>query len=906
MIRPGIKKLFRLAFHRREDAERDVRDEIRLHVELRTEQLIGGGMVPDEARSEAERKFGSIDDMRPRLEDTAAHREAVMRKREWWESFTQDLRYVVRSLKRSPTFVISATLTLALGLGANAALFSVLDRLYLQTPTGIPGAANLHRVYYSFIRPPNEKRLRSVVSPPEFLAMAAVVPAGVSVVGYRSDKRPLGKDDSAPVGGVTRVLGDYFTTVGIHQAVGRNFSADEVRPEGVAAVAIVSSSYARAQFGSDRDAVDKPLDIGSLHLTIVGVAPAGFRGTDLDATDVWIPMNTNGARPQGAVPWYEESHSGFIRTIARAANDASLQAFSVISTEALRRNTMFRGDTATMHVVAGSIREMLSPDFNDSQAAIATRLGVVAFAILLIACANVANLLLARALQRRREIGVRLALGVSRGRLISQLLTESVVLAAIGGIAAIVVAIWTATALRHALLPNVEWGASAMGVRAVGFAIVTTLVAGLAAGLVPALHASRPNLTSVLRGGTRDGTTHRSVVRASLLISQIALSCVLLAGAGLFVRSLRQVEAIDIGYDTDRVVLAGVDFARGAAHTPQSQAVLFTEAVSRIEKLPGVERVALASSRPLFGFSFADLFTQSGDSLKSPRGMNNIVSFVSPGYFPTMGMHMLQGRDFSAQDREGAEYVVVVNATFAKIAWPGEPAIGKCFRYDTPDAVCRRVVGVVSDSHFSSVIEQPTMQYYLPMAQAGGGTQQHDIPGAMEIYTAPGRAAAIAAQAKQLLIQLSSGGMKPWAQTLSEQIDGDFRTWRLGAALFSAAGLLALLVAGVGIYGTIAYTFSQRTQEIGVRIALGAQGSSIIALVLKSSVAIAAIGVVIGTGAALWAGRFAKPLLYDTAPNNPFVLGGVALVLLAVAVIASLVPAMRAKNVDPLEALRAE
>jgi ABC-type antimicrobial peptide transport system permease subunit len=215
------------------------------------------------------------------------------------------------------------------------------------------------------------------------------------------------------------------------------------------------------------------------------------------------------------------------------------------------------------------------------------------------------------------------------------------------------------------------------------------------------------------------------------------------------------------------------------------------------------------------------------------------------------------------------------------------------------------VVGVVSNSHFSGVIERPSMQFYVPMAQEGDdGTA--GSPGAMEIRTSEGRAAAVATEVKQLLLQISGSGVKPWAQTFSEQLDGNFRSWRLGAALFTAAGLLALLVAAVGIYGTIAYTFSQRTQEIGVRIALGAQGSSIIALVLKSSVAISAIGVVIGTGIAIWAGRFVKPLLYDTSPTDPFVLGGVAVVLLAVAIVASLVPAMRAKRVDPMEALRAD
>jgi predicted permease len=548
---------------------------------------------------------------------------------------------------------------------------------------------------------------------------------------------------------------------------------------------------------------------------------------------------------------------------------------------------------------------MLSPGFNASEEAIATRLGVVAFAILLIACANVANLLLARAMQRRREIGVRLALGVGRGRLISQLLTESVVLAGIGGVAALVMAIWCATALRHALLPNIDWGTSAVGVRAVLFGAATAVIAGLAAGLAPALHASRPNLTNVLRGSARDGTVSRSRLRGTLLVAQIALSCVLLAGAGLFVRSLRQVEAVDIGYDSDRIVFASIDFTRESGRKQEERGPLLLDAKSRIEKLPGVERVAFTENTPLQAFSFESAFLANGDTLPHPNDMNQIVSFISPGYFASMGMHVLQGRDFSPEDRTGSEPVLVVNESFARVVWPGESAVGKCFRLSKVTATCRRVIAVVSNSHYSGVIERPSMQFFVPLAQEGDEGRV-GVPGTLEIRAVDGRAPAVAAQVKQILVQMSGSGMKPWAQTFSEQLEPNYRSWRLGAALFAAAGLLALLVAAVGIYGTIAYTFSQRTQEIGVRIALGAQGSSIIALVLRSSVAISAIGVLIGTGVAIWAGRFAKPLLYQTSPNNPFVLGGVGLVLLAVAVLASLVPAMRAKRVDPMEALRAE
>jgi putative ABC transport system permease protein len=905
MIRPGIKKLFRLAFHRREDAVRDVREEMRLHVELRTEQLISGGLAPDRAREEAERRFGSLDNARATMEANATHREAVMRTREWAESFLQDLRYVLRSLRRSPTFVISASLTLALGLGANAALFSILDRLYLQAPTGVTAPDRLRRFYSTVMVSPSDRRVSAVLTPPEYLAVAAALPPKNSIAGYRADtKVHLGIDDTAPEGGVTQVLGDYFGTLGVSPTFGRIFSAEELRPEGLTPVAIVSSTFARTRFASERDALNKTIDIGTLHLTIIGVAPPGFVGTEFDSSDVWVPMNTRSSQSSGRERWYEAKGTGFIRTIVRTADQASLAAFPATAASALRRATIFR-DTSAIGATFGSISAMLWPGFNDSEEAIASRLAAVAFAILLIACANVANLLLARALQRRREIGVRLALGVSRGRLVAQLLTESVALAAIGGVAALVVAVWCATALRHALLPNVQWGAPAIGLRAVAFGTLTALLAGLAAGLAPALHASRPNLTSVLRGGSRDGTTHRSKLRGALLVSQIALSCVLLAGAGLFVRSLKQVEAVDIGYDTDRIVFAGIRLARGSGRKPDELGPLLTEAASRVQRLPGVERIAFTTNTPLRSISFASTFLSNGDTLPRPKDMEKIVTTVSSGFFATMGMRVIEGRDFSQEDRAGSEQVLVVSSNFAKAVWPGESAVGKCFRLNKATEPCRRVVGVVSNSHFIGVIEKPSMRFYVPLAQ-DGDDGRGEVPGAMEIRTAQGRAAAVAAQVNQLLLQMSGSGMRPWAQTFSEQLEGNFRSWKLGAALFTAAGLLALLVAAVGIYGTIAYTFSQRTQEIGVRIALGAQGSSIIALVLKSSVMIAGVGVIIGTGIALWAGRFAKPLLYETSPNNPFVLGGVALALLAVAVIASLVPAIRAKRVDPMEALRAE
>ncbi len=906
VIRPRIKKLFRLAFHRREDAERDVRDEIRLHVELRTKQLIGGGMAPDEARREAERKFGSIDAVRPMLDDAATHRETVMRKREWWESFTQDLRYVLRSLKRSPTFTVSATLTLALGLGANVALFTVLDRLYLQAPSGVSAPNQLRRVYSTATFAGIGRGLRAAFAPPEWSSIVEAAPAADTVTGYRTQlQAALANTSDAPTGNVTWILGDYFGTLGVHPVAGRNFTADETRVSGFAAVAIITNELARDRFGSASGAIGQPLDLGTHRYTIIGVAPMEFRGTELDASDVWVPMNTQVSWVTRDTSWVRETHSGMIHVIARTHGDASVAALAGRATPAIRHVTAF-SDTASMIVVLGSIKEMLTPGSNVSEQAITTRLAAVALAILFIACANVANLLLARALQRRREIGVRLALGIARARLVRQLVTESVVLALCGGAGALVASVWTATALRNILMPGVHWAAPAVGWRAVGFAIGAATIAGFCAGLVPALSASRPDLSRVLTGGARDGVRHRSFVRTGLLMSQVALSCVLLAGGGLFIRSLKQVEAIDTGYSADRLVFAGYNYSRESAHTPDEAARLLAEAATRLAAMPGIERVAFAQNAPMLGsISFMPAFLQNGDSLPHLSDRMTTVSFISPGAFATIGMRMLMGRDFSSDDRESSEPVIVVNATFARTVWPTVSPVGQCVIVGKIGDPCRRVVGVVSNARQNSVIESPSMMYYVPLAQQGfGGTPS--LGETLEIRAAPGRTAQAAADVRRILVQLAPAGMRPTLRIFSEQISSQTRPWRVGAALFTASALLALLVAAVGIYGTIAYTVSQRTQEIGVRIALGAQGSSIIALVLKSSVTIAAVGVVIGTGVALWAGKFAKPLLYDTAPNNPFVLGGVALVLLGVAVVASLVPAIRAKSVDPLEALRAE
>ncbi|HVT37637.1 MAG TPA: ADOP family duplicated permease [Gemmatimonadaceae bacterium] len=889
----------------RPNTEADIDAELRFHFEQKIADLVARGAAPDVARAQAVAEFGNVAAVRSSLREIdgriAKHRQHA----EWWESIAQDLGYVLRSLRRSPGFTVMVAVTLALGLGANAALFSILDRMFLQAPPGVADPGQLRRVFHGYHDSRGVQQILSNFSPPEFRAIAAALPAGTQVAGFGTQaKVHLGRDDSAPQGVVIYVLGDYFGTLGVRLAAGRPFDASEWRAEAFAPVAVISYDLAHDRFLTAQNAVGKTFEIGSHQYTVIGIAPKPFRGTDLDAGDVWVPMNTRGTWANRDMQWYERHGTLFIRALLRAHDIRTFPAIRVTTTVALRKAAEIRDTLA--FATFGSIKEAVAPGFNVSEQAIATRLGAVALAILLIACANVANLLLARALQRRREIGVRLALGVSRSRLVRQLLTESLVLATISGLAALLVAAWTATALRQALLPNVQWGAPAIGLHAVTFAAATAVLAGFAAGLVLALHASRPDVTGVLRGGARDGGLPRSRVRTTLLVSQLALSCVLLTGAGLFVRSLQRVETVDIGYDAAQIVFAGLrtDPELGRSRDAELD-VLLKEAAQRIERFPGVEHVAFTENVPMSAFSFVSNFLPERDSVPTLDGSGPIVSFVSPGFFATMGMRVLVGRDFSPNDRTGSEPVLLVNSIMARTLWPGESAIGKCLILHKREDPCRRIIGVVSNSHYGRLIERPSMQFYVPLAQEGDDGKLGTV-GALEIRAAIGRVTDVGTQVRRLLVGLGGTGSTPWIRTLAEQLSPELRTWRLGAALFSAAGLLALLVAAVGVYSTLAYTVSQRTHEMGVRVALGARETHILRLVVGEGVRVVAVGVAAGAVIALALGRLVASMLYDTSPHDPAVLVASAVVLLGVAVVACLVPAWRATRADPMTALRAE
>ena len=881
----------------RADTAANVDDELRFHFEQKVEEFVAAGASASDARARAEAEFGDVQSVRESLRTIDGRVEKRQRRAEWWEGAAQDLKYVLRTLRRSPAFTITVVVTLALGLGANAALFSVLDQLYVQTPAGVTNALQLRRVYQYM---PNGGRsfTRRGLSFPEIRALREVAPAGLAFAAFRNERGKVGRTRDGQEIGITSIEGNYFGLAGVQPELGRFFSEDESRIEGISMVAVISDALWARLYNRDPAIVGKEIELGTHRHVIIGVAGGKFRGTDIDAADMWIPLNSSGTLKGRNPAWYEDKNNNGIQVITRVTDEGAVGVFNARATDALHRVRISR-DTLTRTFLA-SIIEARAGESYDKELAISTRLGGVAAVILLIACANVVNLLLARAASRQREIAVRLALGISRRRLLMQLLIESGVLAFLSAGLALVVAFVAANTLRALLLPGVHWSEGAINTRVAAFTAVLAVATGFLAGLVPALQASRPDLSKSLKTSVRDGGQRGTRLRSSLLVAQAALSVVLLVGAGVFVQSLRTVESIDLGYDTTQLMFASIGFDRELDNRSKEIAQNLPELARQIRGIPGVEKVALAGNIPMYGFSFGDLHLPGRDSLPGTR--DRFLSVVSPQYFATTGTRVLKGREFTDYDGANGEKVMAVDENLAREFWPGEDALTKCLIVGKPDTECRRIVAVVATTHFSGVIEGPSSHYYVPMAQAGDDWQS----GVIVIRASSNKIGAVSATAARQISQTLGDWSRPRMSTMEEIIAPNMRPWRVGASLFTSAGLLALLVAAVGVYSSVSYTISQRKQEMGVRVALGATSSNIIRLVVSDGVRVVALGVALGILVALALGSIVATMLYNTSPRDPFVLVASTATLLVVAVISCAIPAWRASRADPLSAMRAE
>ena len=815
----------------------------------------------------------------------------------------QDVSYAWRTVRRTPGFTAVVVLTLALGIGANASVFSLLDRIYLRPPNGVNDPASVRRMWVEHFRTQSGKPFKGqAISYGTYDAITAATGTRRETALYLTDyAMRLGKHPSDPTVGVVYATANYFGVLGVKPALGRFYTTDEDRMGSGAPVAVVSHGFWRSRLHGDSSALGRTIPIGKAVYTVVGIADPAFTGLDLRAADVWIPFASMPDPHWDDKPWWTHENMTWFTTVRRATPALSDAEFARRSTAVVRAANRAAGGDTLSRVWTGPILEARGPAEPGQELIVSTRLAGVVVIVLLIAAANVINLLLARATSRRREIAVRLALGVSRARLVRMVTIETLLLAAMAGAAGLLASWWGASLLRALIMPDIPFTLPAIDARVALFAVAVTLAAGLIAGIIPALQSSNPRLSSALKSGARDGGQHRSRLRSALVVVQTALSVMLLVGALLFVRSLRNVQSLDIGFDADRLVFGRVRFADGESPPNPVLAAAMRDVAARMRSRPGVERVARAGMEPMQGISFLDFFVGS-DSAGTFGRLLPTMAVVSPSFFQTVGLRMLRGRTFVGDEDGTAADEIVVNDAMAKLVWRGRDPVGACIRFQKRSNPCYTVVGVVETARVRSVIEEePAAQFYVPL-----GSSATSWPGStIVVRTTQAGAAAASAELASALRRAFPTAL-PRITPMMTSLEPEYRPWRLGASLFSALGILAVIVAVVGIYGTVSYGVSQRTHEFGIRVALGAGVADVVGQVVGEGVRTVAIGVALGIVLALAAGRLVAAMLYGVAPRDPTALGSVAVALIVVAALAALIPASRAARADPLTALRSD
>jgi predicted permease len=875
--------------------DREMEEEMQHHLDLRAAELARDGMSETDARDAALRRFGN----RAQLQEQ--RRSAVGLA--WLETLTQDARYVLRSLRTSPGFTGVVVLTLGLGIGANATMFGIVDQLLLREPEHVVDPGRVVRFYTTERTDAGAEFTGNTVPYALYVEMrqvrafehVAALTFGESTTGRGRDARRIS---------VARVTWDYFPLLGVRPALGRFFGPEEDRPPRGEDVVVLDGGFWKRTFGADPGVVGRTLELNGSRHRIVGVAPEGFAGETSGRYDAWAPLSAHGPRVHPEWPTTWDAH--WVRVIGRLKPGVTPQQAGLEATAVHRRAYPGGPPERTIANARLSVRPLL---FNDSgreptEVAVSRWLVGVAAVVLLVACANAGNLTLARTIRRRREIAVRIALGISGARLVRLLLAESVVLSLAGGVAGVLLALGGGRFLRAVLLPS---GAAISG-RLLVLTAATALVTGLLVGLVPALQGSRPDLTTALKAGAREGGARRSRLRTTLTVVQAALSVVLLVGAGLFVRSLWNVRSLRLGIEPDRVLMVDIGEAWAAGHadvaeSDEARALvrlrdLFARSLERVRSIPGVEAASLSNGTPFQGAVSYALEVPGLDSIPKLPGGGPYVTSVLSDYFRTMGTRLVRGRLLTAEESATGARVAVVSETMARTLWPGQDPTGRCLVM-TRSSGCYNIVGVVEDTRrFQIIGEHAAMHFYVPLGQ--------DFRGAMLLVRSVGRPATIVETVRRELQRLDPGIGYISVRSPQDDVDWQVRPWRLGATMFVVFGGLALLVAAIGLYSLIAYLVAQRTHEFGVRVALGARTVDIARLVMGRSVGAAAAGVAIGVALALVLGRLVEPLLFETSPHDPSVFLAVTATLLTFAVLASVAPTRRAVRVDPVTALRSE
>ena len=819
----------------------------------------------------------------------------------------QDLRYTVRNLRRSPGFTAAVVITLALGIGANTAMFGVVDWLMFRPYPYLRDPSTVHRLYLRWSMR-GERRTQAHTEYARYLDLAKWTTSFSHHAAFAERMLAVGIGDAARERRVAAVTASFFEFFDAKPALGRLLIAGEDAVPRGADVAVLSYGFWRAAFAG-RDVRGEVLQVGNTAATIVGVAPQGFTGVnDADPPAVYIPITTYAAAEGDrlhASTYYTAYNWGWVEimvrrkpgvSVERASIDASRAHLMSWNAQREREPSLPSADIAKPSAVVSAMKVGAGPE-PGLEARTALWVTGVASIVLLIACANVANLFLARALKRDRETAVRLALGVSRGRLVRQMLTETMVLSLFGSALGLLLAEWSGTAIERLLIPGGTGVTDGFLDRRVLFlAMAMATAAGVLIGVVPAMLSGRGDLGRSLKAGPREGTYTRSRTRSALLVVQGALSVALLVGAGLFVKSLANVNAMPLGYEPERVLIATRNL-RGTQLDDASNIALRRTLLGTAQAIPGVEYAAWVSSVPFSSASTTNLYIAGIDSVR-PLGEFTYQT-TTTDYFRVMGTRIVRGRGFTPDDRAESPRVGVVSESMARVLWPGREALGQCMRVFADTMPCTTVVGIAADI-VQREVAAPRYHYYLPIEQhrpAGG----HSL--LIRMRAPPSREVE---RVRRALQEAMPGRAYVTVRPLHDLVDDTRRSWKLGATMFTLFGALALLVAAVGTYGVIAYNVAQRMHEIGVRVALGAQPGTVIRLIVRQGARFAMAGILAGLGIAILASGWLEPLLFQQSATDPLTYGAVSAILLAVAIAASAIPAIRASRLDPSTVLRAE
>jgi predicted permease len=899
MAPPWLQRVvFRLRtlFDRR-GVEREIADELRFHLEMEASAQRRRGLDADAARTEAARIFGGLERTKDDLRDA--------RGGNGLENTFKDARYAVRALRRNPGFTSVAVLTLALGIGANTALFSVVNGVLLR-PLPYRDPERLVAIRNTWDGNTDPLRAVASISPAEYFdyrdrmqafeSFGVYAPATVSVTGN-------GEPEQLPAAAMSAAV---FPTLGVAPAAGRVFGESEDVP-GVN-VAVLSYGLWQRRFGGSREAIGRTIQLDGVATTIVGVMPEGFRVpeqlSETNPAQLFVPpgLSRDSVRIRG---------SHFLSGVARLRRGLTpAQGSEDVAAVGRRFPIDFPNDYPAKMAFAGGAIPLLDSVVGQIRPTLLILLGAVGF-VLLIACANVASLLLSRTEGRRREMAVRTALGAGKGRLLRQLLVESVVLSLAGGAFGVALAV-AGTRLLIALRPRTIPRLDAIGVdvRVLAFALLASTVVGVLFGLLPALQATRLDLQSMLRQGGRGlASGGRQGARRALVVSQVAIALVLLVGAGLMTRSFVRLLSVDPGYRVDHVLTVPITLPSSRYAENERVIAFFRELSGRLAALPGVTNVGAVAGVPLVS-ERGDIGIDIEGRPVAPGERKRRADWqvVTPGYFKAIGMRLLRGRGIEDTDVESTPGVVVINEALAKQYWPNDDPIGKRFTLGGkagPGMVT--IVGVVADVRQSSLAAAPTGEMYLAHTQfrfwGGGNRVLRSLSLVLRTTSEPGAMTrSVRSEVATLDPQLPLGQFRTMEELRGESVSQP----RFLMFLFTVFSTVAVSIAVIGIYGVIAYGVAQRRKEIGIRVALGARPSSVAAMIVRQGMGLAALGIIAGLVLAFMLTRFLSGFLFSVTPNDPLTLAAVVAALAGAALAASYVPALRATRTDPVEVLRAD